>query len=69
MSAGGVMNRVKNNDATMANTLPSAESVRHHDWCRGIHGAAKARRGIKRGTSAARRRHDQQVIKEESKNI
>lgn len=64
MSAGGVYSRVAKNAATMANTLPSTQSMRHFDNCCGIHGAARRRKGEKRGTSAARRRFDKEVIKE-----
>lgn len=64
MAAGETMRRVKKNSSRMSNTLPSSESIRHYDWCRGIHGAARNRRGIKRGTSAARRRNDKEVIKQ-----
>lgn len=47
--------KVKKSASSMYNTLPSSESLRHHDWCHGIHGAARWRRGIKKGTSTARR--------------
>jgi hypothetical protein len=60
------MKRVEHNDATMANGLLSSESVKGHDHCRGIHGAARARRGAKKATSAARRRHDKNIIKTET---
>ncbi len=62
MSAGGVFSKVQHNPATMANTLPSTQSMRHWDNCCGIHGAARRRKGIKRGTSAARRRFDKQIV-------
>lgn len=63
MSASEVMSRVKKNPASMANGLPSTESVRHYDWCCGIHGAARHRKGVKRGTSAARRRDEKRIIR------
>ena len=65
MSAGGVMKHVQVNDQSMYNGLPSTESMRHRDWCCGVHGAAKWRRGIKKGTSAARRRYGRKVIRDE----
>lgn len=67
MSAGGVKAKVRHNDKSMANTLPSTESERHWDNCRGIHGAARRRAGIKHGTVCARRRHDKEVIQEQLK--
>ncbi len=65
MAAGKSYGRVVRNDASMGNMLPSAKHGQHHDYCCGIHGAARERKGIKRGTSAARRRHDKLVIKDE----
>jgi len=32
------------------------------DQCRGIHGAMRERRGAKKATSSARRRHDKNII-------
>lgn len=64
MSAGGVYRGVAKNAASMSNSLPSTESMRHRDYCCGIHGAARERKGIKRGTSAARRRYEKTVIAE-----
>mgnify|MGYP001564356166 CR=1 FL=1 len=66
MSAGGAMNRVTVNASSMHNGLESTQSIKHCDWCCGIHGAARFRRGLKRGTSAARRRLDKKVIVEAS---
>jgi hypothetical protein len=100
MSAKGVLDQVRHNDRSMANTLPSTKRGRRntsrarrylfpehvdtspppqpgskphrfepellrYDHCCGIHGAARERKGIKRGTSAARRRHDKEVIERE----
>ena len=62
MAAGDALKRVQKNDSTMANTLPSAQELKGYDHCCGIHGAARERKGIKNGTSAARRRHDKAVI-------
>lgn len=62
MSAKLVLRRVEYNSATMANTLPSSESVKRRDKCCGIHGAARERKGIKDGTSSARRRYDKRII-------
>lgn len=64
MSASGVMRHVRRSDSSMANTLPSAEAWKRWDWCCGIHGAMKARRGIKHATACARRRNDRNVIDE-----
>lgn len=63
MSASGVFSKVQYNAATMSNSLPSTESERHMDNCCGIHGAARRRKGIKRGTVAARRRLDKQIVR------
>lgn len=65
MSAKSSMEKARFNASSMANSLPSTESMRHRDACRGIHGHAKARRGIKRGAAAARRRFDKEVITRE----
>jgi hypothetical protein len=65
VSAGVVYERVERNAASMVGPLPSTQSVRHRDWCCGIHGAARHRKGIKRGTSAARRRFEKVVIQRE----
>lgn len=69
MSAGKVYKRIVKNGATMANTLPSSESEKRRDNCCGIHGAARKRRGIKRGTSAARRRHEKDLIAQEYEQV
>ena len=70
MSAKTVVNRVNNNPNGMGGTLPkSSSSDVIHDWCMcfccGIHGAARHRKGIKKGTHSARRRQGQQYIKDE----
>lgn len=62
MSAGDAYRKVAKNDASMANGLPSTQVLKTFDHCCGIHGAAKERRGIKRGTSAARRRYEKELI-------
>lgn len=62
MSARLVYERILHNDATMDGPLPSTQILKYYDHCRGIHGAARERKGTKRGTSAARRRHDKIVI-------
>jgi len=46
MSATSAMDRVKFNDSSMHNSLSSSESMKHHDHCCGIHGAAIERKGI-----------------------
>jgi hypothetical protein len=63
MGAGSVVKKVKRNSATMTNALMSAKEMSGYDHCCGIHGAARERKGIKRGTSAARRRVEKTVIK------
>lgn len=68
MGAGSVKRRIQHNDETMANTLPKAKFW-PSDNCRGIHGAAKTRAGIKHGTVCARRRHDKEVINQELEEI
>lgn len=65
MSASGVMDRIINNSATMSNGLPSTQERKHWDHCCGIHGAARERKGIKRGTSAARRRYEKKLVEYE----
>lgn len=65
MSAGGVVRKIQRNDGSMHNGLPSSESMKRNDYCCGIHGAARERKGIKRGTSSARRRLDKAVIQDE----
>lgn len=54
--------RIMKNDSTMANTLMRTRELKHYDQCRGIHGAMRERRGAKKATSSARRRHDKRVI-------
>ena len=49
--------------SSMANSLPSSQATKRMDNCCGIHGAAKARKGAKKATSAARRRNDKRIIK------
>ena len=69
MSAGGVRRMVEQNDASMdKRTMPEAERSKGWDYCCGIHGAARNRKGTKRGTSAARRRYDKRVIREQSEH-
>ena len=41
---------------SMSNGLLSSEALRHEDNCRGIHGAAKARAGVKKATVHLSRR-------------
>lgn len=40
-----------------------------YDHCCGIHGAARERKGIKKGTSAARRRYDKALLINEVANL
>ena len=63
MSAGGGVSKVKRNPGSMGSKLPKAK---HWPACcvRGIHGAARARRGIKSGTHAAQRRYGKTLIRE-----
>lgn len=59
-----VNERVALNDASMANHLMTTEYLKgRHDMTCGIHGAAKERKGAKKATSAARRRHEKTLIK------
>lgn len=58
-----VKGRVAKNDGTMANTLMSTKDLKAYDHTCGIHGAARERRGAKKATSAARRRHEKTLIK------
>ena len=55
--------------------LPGAGRKGHYeselvarDHCCGIHGAARERKGIKKGTSAARRRYEKELIDQELGN-
>lgn len=53
---------ITRNDRAMGGRLETAEWMKHLDWCHGIHGAAKWRKGIKKATSAARRRLEKKLI-------
>jgi hypothetical protein len=64
MSAKEVLSQVKHNDASMSGHLPSTQEMKAYDHCCGIHGAARERKGIKKGTASARRRHDKAVIRD-----
>lgn len=64
MSAGGVRRDVERNAGSMSGKLASTRQMMIYDNCCGIHGAARDRRGMKRGKSAARRRNDLAVIRE-----
>ena len=50
---------------SMSNGLLSSEAMRHYDNCRGIHGAAKARSGVKRATVHLARRLGRKALDEE----
>lgn len=63
MSAHNVMRKVKNNDSRMGNSLPKTIELNMYDHCCGIHGAARERKGIKKGTNAARRRYEKEIIR------
>ncbi len=65
MSAKGVLSLVRYNDRSMDGHLPSTKVLVWYDHCCGIHGAMRERRGIKKGTSAARRRNDKAIIARE----
>lgn len=56
--------RIARNDATMANTLPPSKEVQSWAWCHRKQEAARARRGVKRGTAATRRRSERQRLRE-----
>lgn len=62
MSAKLALNRVVKNPSTMSNTQLSAKELSSYDQCRGIHGAARQRKGVKKGTNSARRRLDKKII-------
>lgn len=64
MSASVVYDKIRNNDKSMAGNLASAEDLRRYGCTNGIRGAARFRRGVKKGTNAARRRYDKTVIEE-----
>ena len=64
----GKVDRVLNNPRSMANSLPSSEwlvKVWGADFCCGIHGAMRWRRGAKKGASTQRRRQGRDVIERE----
>jgi hypothetical protein len=61
VSASGVRKRIEKNEARMGGHLASASQWTSCTVC-GIHGAARARRGIKKGTNAARRRHERELV-------
>jgi len=61
--------KAQHNPSSMYNGLPSAEEMKSFDHCCGIHGAARARRGMKKAASAARRRQDKDIIRGEIKNL
>lgn len=61
-----MVHQVEQNDQSMSNGLPSSrKSDWRHCYCRGIHGAARERKGLKHAKVTARRRHDKEVIKEQ----
>jgi len=62
-AAADVNGRVRRNDASMHNGLLSTAFMKGWDQCCGIHGAARERRGAKKATSAARRRHEKALIR------
>lgn len=64
-----VKGRVLKNDQSMHNNIASSERVKHWDWVRGIHGAARARKGAKKATSAFRRRNDKSLIRKALEEI
>lgn len=47
----------------MGNSLKSSEEMRHDDNCRGIHGAARARRGVKHASVTLSRRLGKEDIR------
>jgi hypothetical protein len=55
--------------AGMGYKLPSTLSMLGHDWGCGIHGAARWRRGMKRGAATARRRLGQRIIEEQLRQL
>lgn len=66
MSARDVMNRVRNNPRSIVGHLVSSYKLaKVYRVClvHGIHGAARWRKGVKRGTNAARRREGKEEIR------
>lgn len=62
MSANEVYQECQKNDASMSGNLPSSQFLKRYDHCCGIHGAARKRKGFKRGKNAARRRFEKRLI-------
>lgn len=52
-------------DGSMYNGLPSAKELAQYDHCRGIHGAARERKGIKHARVTARRRLERLIIEQD----
>jgi hypothetical protein len=48
--------RQRASSLSMSNRLSSSEEMKHHDNCKGIHGAARARKGVKSATRKLSRR-------------
>lgn len=69
MSKKGALQK---NEASMAggrqrkNPIPSAKSLTEagYDTCRGIHGHAKWRRGLKKAANDVRRCHERDLLRE-----
>jgi hypothetical protein len=58
-----------NHPTSMSNGLLSSEAMRHYDNCRGIHGAAKARSGVKKATVHLSRRLGKRVVRDEKEKL
>jgi hypothetical protein len=54
-----------NHSMSMSNGLLSSEALRHQDNCCGIHGAARARAGVKKATVHLARRLGKEIPDEE----
>ena len=57
--------KARASETSMANSLPSSQSTKRMDNCRGIHGSAKKRKGAKHATVTARRRIEKELIKDQ----
>lgn len=57
--------RARRRPGSMYNGLMSSKDATSYDQCRGIHGAARARKSAKHATSCARRRNDRVLIAEQ----
>lgn len=64
MSAKRLIKKIRHSDSSMENNLPSSEDWKNYEQCSGNRSGEKKRKGIKKATSAARRRNDKKIISE-----